>query len=115
MDYNIIGSHIDIFPTILDIVGIKLKTEVQGKSIFDSKIRDRISFVYNDYNHNIIVALSQQWFLLKDINESGAILSKNLHFDVDYCEHQNPMCTLLLQKVHQFELFQNNRLLSHIK
>jgi phosphoglycerol transferase MdoB-like AlkP superfamily enzyme len=115
LDPNIIGSHIDIFPTILDLVGIKLKTEVQGKSIFDPTIRDRVSFVYNDYNHNIVVALSKQWFLLKDINQSSGILSKNLHFDVDYCEDQNAMCTSLLQKVHEFERFQNNRLLTHLK
>jgi len=112
---QIIGSHIDIFPTIMDLLGIELKMEVQGRSIFDPRIRDRVSFVYNDYNNNTVVALSKQWFLLKDINQSTAILSNNLNFDVNYCENENTMCTLLLKKVHEFEHFQNQRLLTRFK
>ena len=112
---EIIGSHIDIFPTILDLVGIELTTAVQGRSIFDPKISNRVSFVYNDYNHDIVVALSQKWFLLKDIDQSTAILSTNLHFDVNYCENQNATCSFFLNKLHEFQQFQNKRLLTRLK
>ena len=107
---DIIGSHIDILPTILDMLGIETEERVQGRSIFDPKIKDRISFVYTDYYHHIVAGLTNKHYLIKDMTEDTTILSRRLDLKKNVCDSEKEICSLLLKKVEEFDKFQNQRL-----
>ena len=110
LDHNILASHIDILPTTLDLLGIKCDEQFQGRSLFDSKAMSRVIFVYHDYYHQLIAALTNDWDLLRDMTDSTTILSHNLHFKTDSCPDETQVCSLLLGKVKEFVEFQNRRL-----
>jgi len=63
---DIIGSHVDILPTILELLGIEAGRKFQGRSIFDKKITDRISFIYTDYYHHIVGGLTKNYVLMRN-------------------------------------------------
>jgi phosphoglycerol transferase MdoB-like AlkP superfamily enzyme len=111
IQYDCVASHIDIFPTVLDLLGIDSGEKVQGRSIFDPAIKERISFVYNDYYHHIVIGLTQDWNLMRDFSDHTTVLSKSLTFQSNECTNDNLVCTSLLRKVLEFEQFQDVRLL----
>ena len=106
-----IASHIDILPTVLDLLGMDNGKWVQGRSIFDPTIDDRISFVYHDYYHHLVIGLTKNWNLMKDFNDHTTVLSKDLNFISNQCTTNDKICTSLLQKVLEFEQCQDLRLL----
>lgn len=110
IESDIIGSHVDILPTILDSLGIDIEEKVQGRSIFDPRIRDRISFIYTDYYYHNVAGLTNHWYLMRDMTENTTILSRSLDFRNNACESEKDVCVLLKKKVEEFDKFQNQRL-----
>jgi len=98
-------------PTLLDLLGIDIDDQVQGRSIFDPAIRERVSFVYNDYYHHIVIGLTKDWNLIRDFSDHTTILSKSLDFHSNKCSDEDQVCASLLEKVLEFDEFQNRRLL----
>jgi phosphoglycerol transferase MdoB-like AlkP superfamily enzyme len=115
IQYDFVASHIDILPTVLDLLGINSGEQFQGRSIFDPAIRKRISFVYNDYYHHTVIGLTKNWHLMRDFSNHTTILSKSLDFDINECSDKEQVCKLLLRKVIEFNQFQDRRLLSLCK
>lgn len=109
---DIIGSHVDILPTILDLLEIETEQKFQGRSIRDEKITDRISFIYSDYYHHIVGGLTKDYFLMKNMTMDATILSSSLSFSQNVCDHEVEACSKLLSKVEEFDKFQNIRLLN---
>ena len=115
IECDVVGSHVDILPTILDTLGIDIEEKVQGRSIFDPRIRDRISFIYSDYYRHIIAGLTNNGYLMRDMTEDTTVLSRTLDFTKNACDDEKEMCTLLKRKVEEFDKFQNQRLLRHCR
>jgi phosphoglycerol transferase MdoB-like AlkP superfamily enzyme len=111
IQYDFVASHIDILPTILDILGVVNGEQFQGRSIFDPAIKKRISFVYNDYCHHIVIGLTKNWNLMRDFSDHTTILSKNFDFNTNECNDEEQICESLLKKVLEFNRFQDRRLL----
>ncbi len=111
IQYDRVASHVDILPTILDLLGIDIEDQVQGRSIFDPIINERVSFVYNDYYHHIVIGLTKDWNLMRDFSDHTTVLSRDLDFHSNECTNDNQFCTSLLEKVLEFDEFQNRRLL----
>jgi len=112
---DIIGSHVDILPTILDLLGIETGQKFQGRSIFDKKITDRISFIYTDYYHHIVGGLTKNYVLMRNMTTDTTILSNSLDFNQNVCDSEKEVCLKLLSKVEEFDKFQNQRLFSLTK
>ena len=112
---DIVASHIDILPTILDLLGIDIEDQIQGRSIFDPIINERVSFVYNDYYHHIVIGLTNDWNLMRDFSDHTTILSKSLDFQSNNCSGEDLVCASLLEKVIEFNQFQDRRLLRFSK
>jgi arylsulfatase A-like enzyme len=110
LKHNILASHIDILPTTLDLLGINIDQQLQGRSLFDSKAKSRVIFVYNDYYHHIIAALTSNRALMRDMTDRTTILSKSFSFKNDICPDEAQVCSLLSKKVEEFVQFQNQRL-----
>jgi len=110
LEQNILASHIDILPTTLDLLGISNDEQLQGRSLFDPKAISRVIFVYNDYYHHLIAALTSDWVLLRDVTDGTTLLSKSFHFKTDCCSDEIQVCSLLMKKVEEFIEFQNPRL-----
>jgi phosphoglycerol transferase MdoB-like AlkP superfamily enzyme len=110
VDTGIIGSLIDIMPTILDLVGIESQKQLQGRSLFDPEINDRITFFYTDYYRHTVTGLTKNFYLMRDTTEDRTILSKNLSFIENHCEKNMEVCEMLKAKVDDFNKYQNQRL-----
>ena len=110
LENEIIGNHVDIMPTILDTLGIEIGDEIQGRSLFDPKIRERISFIYNDYYRHTVSGLTEDYYLIRDMTEDLTILSKSLNFQKDYCDDKQELCEQIRAKVDSFVKYQNHRL-----
>jgi len=89
-----LGGHNDIFPTIIDILGMKAKITTMGSSLFDKDINER--FVYF-YAGNLIGFITNNGYIkynFKDIveqyTENKNLISKmkKLLFAVDTAEAQ---------------------------
>ncbi len=110
IETDVIGSHIDILPTILDILGINFDRQVQGRSLFDPKIKNRISFIYNDYYKHIVVGLNENFYIMRNMTEDLTVLSKSLNFHQDICKDREELCKRTKAKVDEFDRYQNQRL-----
>lgn len=67
-----LGSQVDIFPTILDMLGFKQPYTVMGNSLFDTTVKNR--FVYF-YAGNLIGAIGKEGYIkynFKTVVESNA-------------------------------------------
>jgi phosphoglycerol transferase MdoB-like AlkP superfamily enzyme len=115
IQYDCVASHIDILPTVLDLLGIDNGEQVQGRSLFDPTIKERVSFVYNDYYHQIVIGLTKDWNLMRDFSDHTTVLSKSLDFPSNNCSAEDQVCESLLEKVIEFNQFQDRRLLHFSK
>jgi membrane-anchored protein YejM (alkaline phosphatase superfamily) len=115
LETEIIGSHVDIMPTILDFLGIEIEDQIQGRSLFDPKIRERISFIYTDYYRHTVTGLTSNFYLMRDMTEDLTILSKSLNFRQNYCDDNKELCELIRGKVDDFDKYQNQRLYSYFR
>jgi arylsulfatase A-like enzyme len=113
VDTGIIGSLIDIMPTILDLVGIESQKQLQGRSLFDPEINDRITFFYTDYYRHTVTGLTKNFYLMRDTTEDRTILSKNLSFIENHCEKNMEVCEMLKATVDDFNKYQNQRLYNY--
>jgi phosphoglycerol transferase MdoB-like AlkP superfamily enzyme len=113
LETDIIGSHIDILPTILDILGINCEKQVQGRSLFDPKIKNRISFIYTDYYKHIVAGLNGNFYMVRDMTEDLTVLSKSLSFHPDICKDSEELCNRIKAKVDEFDRDQNQRLYNY--
>ncbi len=88
-----LGSHNDIFPTIVDMLGFKANIAVMGNSLFDEDVHKR--FVYF-FAGNLIGLITESGYIkynFKDIvekvgNEESVQKMKKLLFGVDSAEAQ---------------------------
>jgi phosphoglycerol transferase MdoB-like AlkP superfamily enzyme len=110
MENDIIGNHVDILPTILDMLGIGLKMPVQGRSLFDPLIKNRMSYIYTDYYKHIVTGLNGNYYMMRDMTEDHTVLSNNLHLHPDICENSNELCQRIRVKIDDFDQYQNQRL-----
>jgi len=112
---DIVGSHVDILPTILDMLGINYEKQIQGRSLFDPNIRNRISYIYTDYYKHIVAGLSGNFYMLRDVTGDHTVLSKNLNFQPDLCEDKIELCNRMKAKIEEFDKYQNLRLYSYFR
>lgn len=115
IESNVIGSHVDILPTILDLLGIDIEEKVQGRSIFDPRIRNRISFIYTDYYHHIVAGLANNYYLMRDMTGGTTVLLGRLGFRDSVCDSEKEVCMLLKRRVEEFDKFQDQRLLRYCR
>jgi len=89
-----LGGHNDIFPTIVDMLGLKAEITTMGSSLFDKDVNER--FVYF-YAGNLIGLITNSGYIkynFKDIveknapNENLIDAMKKLLFAVDTAEAQ---------------------------
>jgi arylsulfatase A-like enzyme len=113
LENDIIGSHVDILPTILDVLGIKCEKQVQGRSLFDPKIKNRISFIYTDYYKHIVAGLNGNFYMVRDMTEDLTVLSKSLSFHPDICKDSEELCSRIRAKVDEFDRYQDRRLYNY--
>jgi phosphoglycerol transferase MdoB-like AlkP superfamily enzyme len=77
-------SLVDTAPTILDLVGLPLPTEYQGKTALDG--RSRMALFYTDYSLPLVGLRDGQW---KFIYELDSRRSKLYDLDADYHESKD--------------------------
>ncbi len=58
--YGGVSRHLDILPTLLDIVGIKLDTELEGISLFSSH-REQSAMLHTSWNHEFFGIRDGRW------------------------------------------------------
>jgi len=92
LETDLIGNHVDILPTILDMLGISFEKPIQGRSLFDPKIRSRMSFIYTDYYKHIVAGLNGSYYMMRDMTEDHTVLSTSLRFDSDICDESDKLC-----------------------
>ena len=112
---DVIGSHVDILPTILDILDIKSPKKTEGQSLFNVNIHNRINYVYLDYYHYIVNGLTKEFNIMIDFDTGQKILSRNMSFNKDLCSENKKICDELTKKVMDFKEFQNERIFNKLK
>jgi phosphoglycerol transferase MdoB-like AlkP superfamily enzyme len=76
---NIISSHLDIAPTILEMIGLQSEKQFQGISLLQRNIPQRIHFIVNNVrNFNIILRDTGFQYFYDISNNREAIRYKNL-------------------------------------
>jgi hypothetical protein len=112
---DVIGSHVDILPTILDILDIRPPKKIEGRSLFDVNIKGRINYIYLDYYHHIVNGLTNEFKVMLDFSAGQKILSKTMAFKIDLCSENEKICDELTKKVMNFKEFQNKRIFNKLK
>jgi phosphoglycerol transferase MdoB-like AlkP superfamily enzyme len=75
---NTLGSHVDIFPTITDILGWKGDFSVLGNSLFDKEVKERFVLFNGGQTIGMIRPASYLIYNMKDIVETNATVPKKL-------------------------------------
>lgn len=68
-----LGSHVDIFPTIADLLGWKGNFTVLGNSLFDNKVQERFALFNGGQVVGIVRPNAYLMYNFKDIVETNAI------------------------------------------
>ena len=76
---DVISSHIDIAPTLLNILGIKADEQFQGINLFQGNDTERVHFIVNNVkNFNVVLRDSEYQYFYDISNNREAIRYKNL-------------------------------------
>ena len=110
-----IGNHIDILPTILDILSLKTQKQIQGRSLFDPEIKNRISFVYTDYYQHNVNGLANMNGSAGNKSQALTVSSKNSELQDDNCSDKIELCNFIKEKIDKFDKYHNQRLFSFVR
>jgi phosphoglycerol transferase MdoB-like AlkP superfamily enzyme len=112
---DVIGSHIDIMPTILDVLDIETEYRFQGKSLFDPFISERLVFTYTDYYQHIVNGLVYNKGATQSDEKVLKFSAMSSSFPRNFCGENPGVCHLIRNKIIEFDQYQNQRLLSYMK
>jgi len=108
---DIIGNQIDLLPTIIDLLDIKHEEPIQGRSLFDGRIRNRVSFIYTDYYQHLVNGLAHRICGANDLVQVSTVPSNGDYSEVNCLHDERRLCRSIMEKIDQFDKNQNQRLL----